>query len=185
MKKYLPGTVVALFTFVSGVVFVNFAALFYVNTDLLKSTTVEQNQSAVTTYSIDSKGKIEIRFKKYGQTEKQPTLIFEIINHNTEPVKYASQTEGYAFPYVKFNNREEEVWLCGTGMKEFEIQPGNSLTVEFIASHFLYKYLDKKGELQVGFNLKKGQNHYKKFWSEKYNVSDEMKREIISNYRNG
>ncbi|HEX8733680.1 MAG TPA: hypothetical protein VF721_00020 [Pyrinomonadaceae bacterium] len=182
MKKYFPRTLVTLFTFLSGVVFVNFAALFYVNIDLLKSNTVEQNQSAITTYPTDSKGKIEVRFKKYGQIDKQPTLVFEIINHSAEPFKYWSQFEGYAPPFVKFNNQEKEILHCGTGAKEFEIKPGNSLTVEFIAAHFLFKYLDKKGQFQIGFFLKKGGNQYKKIWSEKFSLSDEIKREIIINY---
>ena len=183
MRKYLPRTVVALFTFAVGIIFVNFAALFYAKIDLPKVDAIELKQSAVTAYPTDSKGEIEVRFKSYGQIKKQPTLIFEIINHHTESVKYWSRTESPDFPYIKFNNREQEVFVCGTGMKEFELKPGSSIRVEFIVAHFLYEYLDKKGELQIGFYLKKGQKQYKKIWSEKFSVSDEMKREIISRYR--
>jgi hypothetical protein len=127
MKKYVLRILVALFAFLSGVVSVYFVALSNVNVNLSECKMVELNQPDKIVYPTDSKGKIEVRFKNYGRIKKQPTLIFEIINHNTEPVKYSSQTEGYNSPYVKFNNREEEIWLCGTGMKEFEIKPGNSL----------------------------------------------------------
>jgi hypothetical protein len=182
MKKYLLRTLAALVTFLGGIVSVNFIALSNVMVNLPDRQMSGLNQPDKTVYPTDSKGKIEVRFKNYGRIKKQPTLIFEIINHNTEPVKYSSQIEGYTFPYVKFNDREEEILLCGTGMKEFEIKAGNSLTVEFIAAHFLYRYLDKKGEFQIGFYLKKGQKQYKKIWSEKFSASAEIKRDIIVNY---
>jgi hypothetical protein len=181
MKKYVFRFTVALITFAVG-----FISAGYLQNSLTTKEASDKSQEHIQglklLYPTSSKGKIEVRFKEYGQIENRPTLKFEIINFKTQPVKYWNQFENYLHPFVKFRGQEKEEWLCGTGAKEFEIKAGESLTVEFMADNIFYEYLEKKGNLQVGFNLKVDEKEYKKIWSDEFQFPEEVKKQIIANY---
>ncbi len=139
-----------------------------------------------TLYDTSPDGKIEVKLRSFGKLENRPTLIFEIINRNSNAAKYWSQAERSNFSYVKFNGKEKKVNLCGTGMREFELAAGESFTLEVLADSFLYEYLNKKGSIQIGymFNLKgnfRSEFGYETFWSEPFVISDSLRDEIIKN----
>jgi hypothetical protein len=181
MKKYVFRFTVALITFAIGF---TSAGLMQnsLSSNEVSEKRPEQIQDLKLLYPTTLNGKIEVRFKEYGSIENRLTLKFEIINFKTQPVKYWSQIENVLHPFVKFRGKEKEEWLCGTGAKEFEIKPGESLTVEFMADNVFYEYLEKKGNLQVGFNLKVDGNEYKKIWSDEFQLPEEVKKQIIANY---
>ena len=140
MKKYGLKILVGLITFAIGVVisWINpTGTITYKNCEL--SQTPIQNVITPT----NRNGKIEIRFKGYGRTENRPTLIFEITNYNLKSAKYWSFSERTISPFVKFNGKKREELRCGTGLKEFNLQSGESFTTEIMADVYTREFLKK------------------------------------------
>lgn len=178
MKKFGLKLLVGLITFAIGVVIswitltVN---LTYKDCEL--SQTPIQNVITPT----KPKGKIEIRFKGYGRTENRSILIFEITNYNSKSAKYWSFSEKTISPFVKFNGKKREELRCGTGLKEFKLQSGESFTTEIMADVYTRDFLKKQGNFQFGYYFRIGEEEYKEFWSDPIMISDEWKKEIIEN----
>lgn len=180
MKKYGLRVLVGLIAFAIGISFVIWN-LNELEICPITPINTEQTEISSPTYPTTPKGKIEVRFVKYGRVENRATLIFELINHNTKSASYWSERGKSNWTYIKFNGKEKEVFLCGTGMREFELEAGNSFTIEVLADNFFHEYLDKKGKIQFGYGFELKKDKFEKFWSEPITISEEMKQDIIKN----
>ncbi len=181
MKKYGFRLLIGLITFGIGLVFVwTFLMKNYLSCEPVDL----QNQPPVyqtTKFSTSPNGKIEIRFNGYGRIENRPTLIFEVVNLNTKPAKYWSFEEKKIWAEVKFNGTEKQEFRCGTGMKEFVLNSGESFTFEIFADGQIFEFLNKNGSFEFGHSFRFDEKDWQQFWSEPITISDELKKDIIKN----
>jgi hypothetical protein len=136
---------------------------------------IEQNK-----FWTSENGEIEIRFIGYGEKENRPTIILEIINHNSKSAKYRSFLKDSIYPFTRFNGKELQESRCGTGMTDFELKSGDSFTIETVLDIMVFGLLWKKGSFEFGYYfVPNGDIEGKQYWSEPIIISDEMKKEII------
>jgi hypothetical protein len=181
MKKYGFRFIVGLITFTIGLSFVwsnwtknvKFCELVTKENQLTES---QQNK-----FSTSENGKIEIRFIGYGKIENQPTIKFEVINHNLKSAKYSAYANNtLTFLSVKFNGKEDERYHCGTGLKEFELNSGESFETEEVLDYLVYDFLDINGKFEFGHYFRlSNDKEAKTYWSESIIISDRMKKEIL------
>jgi hypothetical protein len=182
MKKYGFRLIVGLISFTIGISFVwsnwtknvKFCELVTKENQLTES---QQNK-----FSTSENGKIEIRFIGYGKIENQITIKFEIINYNSNSVRYSAYAQN-DFPLdVKINGIDKSVPRCGTGLIDFELKSGESFETELILKNIIYNYPQKNGSFEFGYYFRlNSDKEAKKYWSEPIVISEEMKKEIIKN----
>lgn len=180
MKKYGFRVLVGLIAFTIGVNAAIWKLSQRIACDFV-SIQNEQKEIYNPTYHTNPNGKIEVKFNGYKKSENRLTLIFELINHNTKPANYWSEHEKSNWTYIKFNGKEKEVRLCGTGIKKFELESGKSFTVEILPDNFFHEYLNKDGKIQFGYGFELKKDKVEKFWSEPITISEEMKQDFIQN----
>jgi hypothetical protein len=181
MKKYGIRLIVGLITFTIGLGFVwsdwtknvKFCEPVRKENQLTES---QQNK-----FSTSEAGKIEVRFKGYGKIENQPAIKFEVINHNLKSAKYSAYANNtLTFVNVKFNGKEDVRYHCGTGLKEFELNSGESIETEVVLDYLVYDFLDNNGKFEFGYYFRLSKDkEAKNYWSESITISDGMKKEIL------
>ncbi|MCB1023085.1 MAG: hypothetical protein KDB79_01760 [Acidobacteria bacterium] len=113
-------------------------------------------------------------------TEKDRTVVnLEIVNISGGPVKYWSDEEkGDVFHLVKFNGEELSEFLCGTGLKEYQLSPNDSILIKQYAAYMFRNNFETPGVYQVSFSLGIGEEGYKKFWSPEFRIPGPIKDQI-------
>lgn len=180
MKKYGLRVLIGLIAFTIGVNAVIWQISRSVKYEFI-SKKDQQIEISNPTYPTSPNGKIEVRFNGYGKHENCITLIFEIINHNSKSAKYWSSQEKSNWTYIKFNEKEKEVWLCGTGMRKFELEAGKSFTTEILPDNFFHEYLNKEGKIQFGYGFELKKDKFEKFWSEPMTISEDVREDFNQN----
>jgi hypothetical protein len=183
MKAYLPRIIVLIVTFIVGIYFVRDDSIIKSSSECNSATTLETKSLS----SVSQDEPVKIRFKEYGELESRLTLKFEIVNQTSESIFFSSPGN-IPFTYVKFNGKEDYEWRCGTGATDKEIKSGENFVIELQADTFFYRHLNQSGNFQVGFSLEVGRSRYarigdkyEKYWSENFQIPDEIRKVIIKN----
>jgi hypothetical protein len=183
MKKYGPGLLVGLTTFLIGSVFV-----FAVWSNNYKYCELSQFRNQPTENLPNTNpmpnGQVEFRFLGFGSSKGRPTLKFEIINLTNFPIGYIEYGENTPATQVRLNGKDIGwVWLGGMDCGEGKTLDSNeSLKKEFFADLEIFNALHKKGNFEFGYYI-----YSKKFkdkvtiWSGPITFPDDLKKEIIKN----
>lgn len=202
MKSICLKIAVALLTFILGVGFAYLFHMFFVPEDFTKYA----RACPITTtknISTSEEGTIEVRFRQFVLNEQKVVAEFEITNYSTENAFYMSHIEGKPPEHIRFNGEEEKLFRCGTGMRRFVLRSGDSMIVRIDANRFIFNLVKngklvphstrknndyraasgifkKKGEFQVGFGFVLGENKYREFLSQKFQIPDSVKETFIN-----
>lgn len=180
MKKIFFRIIVSLITFTLGV---TIAWFFYSITlqEVAKAvfTELEEPEPPIAKKPVPTspKGEVEISVKQFVQTEAGLALEVEITNYNSRPAVYYSYSKDKMFTGVKYNDKIDVLYICLSGAENFELQAGESLTVQIKDQRF-YTHLNEDGDFQIGFGFKFGEKDYKDFWSSKFRIPDEAKERL-------
>jgi hypothetical protein len=180
MSKNCAGLLVGMLAFGLSILVVEFFSGFFIVNKLPEKAVLNLEPNSETNkilYPTSPNGKIEVIFKGFVKTDQGLLVETEIINHNTKPAKYWSQSDNFLHFFIKFNDKAKDMRWCGTGMKEFQLLPGESLKSKLSARVF-EDYLDKKGNLQIGFGFVCEKNKYRQYWSRKFQIPDNIKTQI-------
>jgi hypothetical protein len=94
---------------------------------------------------------------------------FKVTNVSSKPLGYAgdySNRNWNRYYYVRRGNElQEPDRTCGTGLADYTLLPGKSVTFEVVAG-------DEPGRVQIGFEFYVGENHFRQtIWSDEVYVS--------------
>jgi hypothetical protein len=145
MKNIRTNFSVALFTFIVGI------SAFYLNSNIRSfitsdnSTSIQSNSTSNLAESSLPKrklsNKIEIRFVRFVQGEREVEAEFEITNGTTENVYYRSFfKDSYAFPILKRGGKivTDHRFRCGTGLEEHRLPSGEKVLFRFPKSEVTF-----------------------------------------------
>ena len=186
MKNIRTKFLVALFSFITGVL------AFYITPDIRSFITSDNSNSVIpnpTSSPAESSlpekklsNKIEIRFIRFVQGERQVEAELEITNSTTENVYYSSFFKNsYAFPTLKRDGKvvPDYRFRCGTGLTEQTLSSGEAVVFRVSKSEVTYEptqdsWRETDKPTQIGFSfevgnkplVKIGDKHRETFWSE-------------------
>ena len=117
------------------------------------------------------KGKgLEVKFDKFVKTENGLWADFEITNFEDKPYFYRSDMGGnlnapfFALYQLRINGKDVNMMWCGTGLKEFELKPGESKIFRVFNLGYHWK---KNKSVLVGFHFRsEGSKESQIYWSE-------------------
>ena len=126
--------------------------------------------------------KIDIRFVRFVQGERQVEAELEITNNTAENVYYSSFFKNsYAFPTMKRDGKvvPDNRFRCGTGLTEQTLSPGEAVVFRVSKSEVTYEptqnfWRETDKPTQIGFSFEIGNKpivgigdkHRETFWSE-------------------
>jgi hypothetical protein len=186
MKNIRIKFLVALFCFIVGI------SAFYLIPNVRSFITSDNFNSVIpnSTSSLSESSlpeqklsnKIEIRFVKFVQGERQVEAELEITNNTAENVYYSGFIKNsYAFPTLKRGGKvvPDNRFRCGTGLTEQTLPAGEAVVFRVSKSEVTYEpKQDSWGETdkptQIGFSfevrnkpfVRIGDKHQEIFWSE-------------------
>ena len=186
MKKFGFRVVIGIVAFGFGIctVWVLVSVLKQQTQQLEKSLTVDNSETQSFSeekklYPTSPNGKIEVIFKGFKQTENGLVMESEIINHNSNTVKYSSATKNFPYDDFKFSGKPEMLSYCGVRAKLFELEAGDSFTNKSPISDLPNEYSKQDGEVQIGFGfISKEKNRLDYYWSQKFQIPDDVKAQI-------
>jgi len=186
MKNIRTKFLVALFCFILGI------SAFYLIPNS-RSFITSDNSNSVVPNSISSpaesslperklSNKVEVRFVRFVQGERQVEAELEITNNTAENVYYSSFFKNsYAFPTMKRDGKvvPDNRFRCGTGLTEQTLSPGETVFFRVSKSEVIYEptedsWRETDKPTQIGFSfemgnkpfVKIGDKHREIFWSE-------------------
>ena len=186
MKNIRIKFLVALFCFIVGI------SAFYLIPNVRSFITSDNFNSVIpnSTSSLSESSlpeqklsnKIEIRFVKFVQGERQVEAELEITNNTAENVYYSGFIKNsYAFPTLKRGGKvvPDNRFRCGTGLTKQTLSSGEAFVFRVSKSELTYEptrdsWRETDKPTQIGFSfevgnkplVKVGNKHREIFWSE-------------------
>lgn len=127
---------------------------------------------------------LEVKFKQIVETQNGLAVEFEITNFENESYFYSSYNEEngtdplFALHQLKINGREENMRWCGTGLREFELESGESIIFRVYNLSFNWQ---KNKSIEYGFYFRRDApaEQSRLYWSEKLPVDDATARILL------
>ena len=186
MKNFRTKFLVAIFSFIIGVSasYLIPNDLSFITFDNFNSVTPNSTSSPVEISLPEQKlfNKIEIRFVRFVQGERQVEAELEVTNNTAENVYYSSFfKDSYAFPTLKRDGKvvTDYRFRCGTGVTEHTLSPGEVVVLRVSKSEVTYEptqdsWRETDKPTQIGFSFEIGNkplvravnNPRETFWSE-------------------
>ena len=178
MKKYLFRILVGLLAFGIGIIATWFlysrasyelsCNKFCISPKLKKATQQTPN------------GKVEVHFKEFKQTEKGLVVSLKVINNSPDSIYYTLvDSDTSPDERIKFNDEIDlPVSYCGmSSFKSKHLHSGESILFEAFALK-LEPFIEKSGQLNIGYSFKKDEEESKIYWSESIPIPNWVKGEI-------
>ena len=183
MKNIRTKIITALFCFVVGI-----SAYYLVSNSRLLVSSDDSNFTISNSISSPAENsllerklsnKVEIRFIRFVQGERQIEAELEITNSTAENVYYISFSEdSYAFPTLKRDGKvvPDYRFRCGTGLTEQTLSSGEAVIIRVLRSEITYEptknsWRETDKPTQIGFSFEMGNKpvvgdkHRETFWS--------------------
>ena len=115
-----------------------------------------------------------IAFKRFYKNRYGVILVeFKVTNVSSKPLGYMgvySNPNWNRYYYVRRGNElQEPDRTCGTGLADYKLLPGKSVTFEVVAG-------DEPGRVQIGFEFYVGENrHRQTIWSDEVYVTEQLR----------
>jgi hypothetical protein len=118
-------------------------------------------------YLVTEDGTIEV-VASTASSSKTGLVEFTVINHSPRPAIYSSYDGTNMLASVKYNGKDQHLGYCGTGLKQYVLESGESISFDIISSVFERFSEPRTGKYQGGFWLlfegKEGQT----YWSNEF-----------------
>jgi hypothetical protein len=136
--------------------------------------------------AVTPDGRVQISYAGWSTLGDSESLVvkFRVHNGTPAPVTYDAYIESNPFPRVKVNGKPVEHFYCGTGIKTFQIVPGESVNFTASANDFIDWDAKKRkandfDRVKVGFYLNTAdQPEGELFETESFELADEILIEI-------